>query len=359
MNTFGNKFRVSIFGESHGERIGVTLDGVLPGIPLSEADFAQDLARRKAGALGTTPRVEADEPEIVSGVYEGHTTGAPLTILFRNENTRSEDYEQFRQHPRPGHADFTANLKFGGFNDLRGGGHFSGRLTLGIVAAGVVAKKMLYFAQFHAALTQVGGIKEADQWPEALKAAQADGDSLGGIVECVVENLPIGLGEPFWDSVESRISHAVFAIPGVRGIEFGDGFAAAAMRGSEHNDPFPEHHCHHEEGEEHHCCHGEHEEGHECQCHGDGGCHHDEEGRRASLLRPAQTPPATCDQPCRRRERRHHQRQPAGVPRGLQTHRQHRQGRYPGPPRCVLRPPDTGYCRGHGRHCPGGPGAVG
>ena len=273
MNTFGNKFRVSIFGESHGERIGVTLDGVLPGIPLSEADFTQDLSRRKAGALGTTPRVEADEPEIVSGVYEGHTTGAPLTILFRNENTRSEDYEQFRQHPRPGHADFTANLKFGGFNDPRGGGHFSGRLTLGIVAAGVVAKKMLYFARFHAALTQVGGISEADQWPEALKAAQADGDSLGGIVECVVENIPIGLGEPFWDSVESRISHAIFAIPGVRGIEFGDGFAAAAMRGSEHNDPFPEHHCHHEEGEEHHCCHGEHEEGHECQCHGEGGCH--------------------------------------------------------------------------------------
>ncbi len=269
MNTFGNKFRVSIFGESHGERIGVTLDGVLPGIPLSEADFAQDLARRKAGALGTTPRVEADEPEIVSGVYEGHTTGAPLTILFRNENTRSEDYEQFRQHPRPGHADFTANLKFGGFNDLRGGGHFSGRLTLGVVAAGVVAKKMLYFARFNARLVQVGGLTEASAWPEALKAAQADGDSLGGVVECVVENLPIGLGEPFWNGVESQISHAVFAIPGVRGIEFGDGFAAAAMRGSEHNDPFPEHHC----------CHGEHEEGHECQCHGDGGCHHhDEEG---------------------------------------------------------------------------------
>ncbi len=282
MNTFGNKFRVSIFGESHGERIGVTLDGVLPGIPLSVDDFMEDLSRRKAGAPGTTPRLESDLPEIVSGVYDGHTTGAPLTILFRNENTRSEDYEQFRQHPRPGHADFTANLKFGGFNDPRGGGHFSGRLTLGIVAAGVVAKKMLYFAQFHAALTEVGGIKEADQWPDALKAAQADGDSLGGIVECVVENIPIGLGEPFWNSVESQISHAVFAIPGVRGIEFGDGFAAASMRGSEHNDLFPEHQCcgghHHEDGEEHHCCHGEHEEGHECQCHGEGGRHHEEGG---------------------------------------------------------------------------------
>lgn len=280
MNTFGNKFRVSIFGESHGERIGVTLDGVLPGIPLGADDFAEDLGRRKAGAPGTTPRRESDLPEIVSGVYDGHTTGAPLTILFRNENVRSEDYEQFRQHPRPGHADFTANLKFGGFNDPRGGGHFSGRLTLGIVAAGVVAKKMLYFAQFHARLTEVGGLKDPEAWKAALDAAQADGDSLGGVVECVVENIPIGLGEPFWNSVESQISHAVFAIPGVRGIEFGDGFAAAAMRGSEHNDPFPEHHCchgEHEDGRECHC-HSEHgEESHEC-CHGEDGCHHEEGG---------------------------------------------------------------------------------
>lgn len=270
MNTFGNKFRVSIFGESHGPRIGVTLDGVLPGIPLGEEDFATDLARRKAGARGTTPRKESDLPEIVSGVYEGHTTGAPLTLLFKNENTRPEDYEQFRKHPRPGHADFTANLKFGGFNDLRGGGHFSGRMTLGIVAAGVVAKKMLYFANFHASLVKLGGLRDASAWKAALEAAEADGDSLGGVVECTVENVPIGLGEPFWDSVESELAHAVFAIPGVRGIEFGDGFAAADMRGSEHNDPFPEHHCcHHEEGKEHHCCH--HEEGEEHHC-----CHHEE-----------------------------------------------------------------------------------
>ena len=268
MNTFGNKFRISIFGESHGPRIGVTVDGVLPGIPLSEEDFATDLARRKAGALGTTPRVEDDFPQIVSGVYDGHTTGAPLTILFRNENTRSEDYEGFREHPRPGHADFTANLKFGGFNDPRGGGHFSGRITLGIVAAGVIAKKMLYFAKFHAQLTEVGGLADASAWPDALKAAEAEGDSLGGIVECTVEGLPIGLGEPFWDSVESMVSHAVFAIPGVRGIEFGDGFAASRMKGSEHNDPFPEHKCHHDDPN-HQCCHGEHEEGHECGCHGE------------------------------------------------------------------------------------------
>ena len=264
MNTFGNRFRVSIFGESHGPRIGVTLDGVLPGIPLSEEDFAEDLGRRKAGALGTTPRVEDDFPQIVSGVFDGHTTGAPLTILFRNENTRSEDYEQFRKHPRPGHADFTANLKYGGFNDIRGGGHFSGRLTLGIVAAGVVAKKMMHFAKFSAALVEVGGLADSSAWPDALKAAAAEGDSLGGVVECSVEGLPIGLGEPFWDSVESYISHAVFAIPGVRGIEFGDGFAAARMKGSEHIDLFPEHEC----------CHGEGHEHSECSCHSeDSPCH--------------------------------------------------------------------------------------
>ncbi len=301
MNTFGNRFRISIFGESHGPCIGVTLDGVLPGVPLTEADFAQDLARRKAGALGTTPRTESDVPEIVSGVFEGHTTGAPLTLLFRNENTRSEDYEQFRKHPRPGHADFTANLKYGGFNDLRGGGHFSGRITLGMVAAGVVAKKMLYFAQFHARLTEVGGLTDASAWPEALKAAQAEGDSLGGVVECVVEGLPVGLGEPFWDSVESLVSHAVFAIPGVRGIEFGDGFAASRMKGSEHNDPFPEHQCCHGDGSCHtdaDSCHTERSErisDEACHCHGEGhDCHHEEgEGHHCCGRHHRPQPPVT------------------------------------------------------------------
>ena len=285
MNTFGNNFKVSIFGESHGPALGVTVDGVFAGIPLCEEDFYDDILRRKAGASGTTPRIEGDIPEILSGVYEGHTTGAPVTVIFRNENTRPEDYESFRKHPRPGHADFTANLKFGGYNDPRGGGHFSGRLTLGIVAAGVIAKRMVHFADIQASLKEVGGSANPDSWNALLKAAEQDGDSLGGVVECVAEGLPIGMGEPFWDSVESKISHAIFAIPGVRGIEFGDGFKASAMRGSEHNDPFPEHHCHHEDGGEHHChhddpdhqcCHAEHDgEEHEC-CHGEGGCHHDE-----------------------------------------------------------------------------------
>ena len=272
MNTFGNNFKVSIFGESHGPVVGVTVDGVFAGIPLSEEDFYDDILRRKPGKPGTTPRLEADAPEILTGVYEGYTTGAPLTVVFRNDNTRSEDYENFRQHPRPGHADFTANLKFGGYNDPRGGGHFSGRLTLGIVAAGVIAKKMVHFATIQASLIEVGGNSNPDTWNALLTAAELDGDSLGGIVECVAQGLPIGMGEPFWDSVESVLAHAVFAIPGVRGIEFGDGFAASRMKGSKHIDLFPEHKCCHGEHEEGHHCHHEDGQEHEC-CHGKGGCH--------------------------------------------------------------------------------------
>ncbi|MBQ8021222.1 MAG: chorismate synthase [Bacteroidales bacterium] len=257
MNTFGRKFRVSIFGESHGEAIGVVLDGVQPGLPLDIEDFTADILRRKSGPKGTTPRIEADIPELLSGVYNGLTTGAPLTILFHNRNTRSGDYSLFNAVPRPGHADFTASIKWLDFNDPRGGGHFSGRLTLPLVAAGVVAKKMVA-AQIRAELIEVGGvtkaealreealpdggIEEKDQpaniWRAVLDQAMADLDSVGGIVECRADGLPAGLGEPFFDSVESLLAHAVFAIPGVRGIEFGDGFQAARMRGSEHNDPF-------------------------------------------------------------------------------------------------------------------------
>ena len=233
MNTFGNKFRVSIFGESHGPALGVTIDGVPAGLPLCQEDFKADILRRKPGATGTTPRIESDIPEFLSGVFEGHATGAPLTIVFRNENTRSADYASFRENPRPGHADHVADVKFSGFNDPRGGGHFSGRLTLGIVAAGAIAKKMLPEVSIKAVLTEVGGKTNPSEWQESVKQAAQEGDSLGGIVECRVDGLPVGLGEPFWDSVESLISHAVFSIPGVRGIEFGDGFDTARLRGSE------------------------------------------------------------------------------------------------------------------------------
>ena len=244
MNTFGRKFRVSIFGESHGELIGVVLDGVPAGLELSEQDFEQDILRRKSGAKGTTPRIEDDLPQLVSGVFEGHTTGAPLTIVFKNNNTRSSDYSQFAAMPRPGHADLTAAFKWDDCQDPRGGGHFSGRLTLPVVAAGVVAKKMLAdltildetpVREISAQIVELGGLSEG--WQEAIEKAMAEGDSLGAVVECTVPEIEPGYGEPFWDSVEATLAHAIFSIPGVRGIEFGDGFQAARMMGSEHNDP--------------------------------------------------------------------------------------------------------------------------
>ena len=256
MNTYGRNFRVSIFGESHGELIGVTLDGVPAGLELSEQDFEQDILRRKSGSKGTTPRIEADQPHIVSGVFEGHTTGAPLTIVFRNTNTHSSDYSLFAAMPRPGHADLTAALKWDDCQDPRGGGHFSGRLTLPVVAAGVVAKKILKDItlldetpcnEINAKIIELGGVPVSDvpatqdvAVQQALDAAIKDGDSLGAIIECAVPDIDPGYGEPFWDSVESCLAHAIFAIPGVRGIEFGDGFKAAAMKGSEHNDPINE-----------------------------------------------------------------------------------------------------------------------
>ena len=246
MNTFGRKFRVSIFGESHGELIGVVLDGVPAGLELSEADFEQDIIRRKSGAKGTTSRIEDDKPSIVSGIYEGHTTGAPLTIVFHNINTRSADYSLFEAMPRPGHADLTAAFKWEDCHDPRGGGHFSGRLTLPVVAAGVVAKMIIAdatildetpFSGVNARIVELGGIADETQWQEAIDKAIEEGDSLGAVIECTVPDITPGYGEPFWDSVESQVAHAVFAIPGVRGIEFGDGFEAARMKGSEHNDP--------------------------------------------------------------------------------------------------------------------------
>lgn len=238
MNRFGNSFGITIFGESHGPAAGVVLDGVPAGMPLSAEDFEEDLARRRAGAAGTTPRREEDRPEIVSGLYEGHTTGAPLTLLFRNGDARPADYRAFATHYRPSHADFTAARKFDGFNDPRGGGHFSGRLTLALVAAGVAAKRILGGpVRFATRIAEIGGECRPEHFDAVLAAAQAAGDSVGGVVECRVEGLPVGWGEPFFDSVESLAAHLLFAVPGIKGVEFGDGFAAARMRGSEHNDP--------------------------------------------------------------------------------------------------------------------------
>ncbi len=240
MNSFGRIFRVNIFGESHGESVGLNLDGCPAGLPLQLDDFMGDIKRRQGGnQRGATPRKEADLPIFKSGLFNDLTTGAPITILFENNNTRSGDYEKLRAVPRPGHADFTAHTKFGGFEDFRGGGHFSGRLTVALVAAGVIAKKLLKTAEGDtnievvANILEIGGEQDLEKGLD--KAIEAK-DSVGGIVECRVTGLPIGLGEHFFDSVESLISHAVFAIPAVRGIEFGTGFAAAKMFGVEHND---------------------------------------------------------------------------------------------------------------------------
>lgn len=243
MNSFGKNFRISVFGESHGEMIGVVIDGVPAGISIDVEDFTEDLLRRKAGARGTTPRIEGDIPRIVSGVHDCFTTGAPLTIVFANENTRSDDYSLFRDIPRPGHADFVAQAKHNFYNDIRGGGHFSGRMTLPLVAAGVVAKKVLEDElvsedgfSLSARLVEVGGSADSEAWPALIEGAMAEGDSLGGIIECVCKGVDVGYGEPMFDSMESQISHLAFSVPGVRGVEFGDGFRAARMKGSEHND---------------------------------------------------------------------------------------------------------------------------
>jgi len=233
MNSFGRLFRISVFGESHGNQVGVLIDGCPAGIRISEDDFTNDLLRRKSGAKGTTPRIEDDKAFISSGVFNGYTSGSPILITFQNKNTKSEDYNKLANFPRPGHADLTAKMKYGGFNDYRGGGHFSGRLTLALVAAGVIAKKLIHPVSVQAKLIEAGGLKDINA---AIDHAIKNEDSIGGIVECIVENGLSGLGEPFFDSFESVLSHAVFAIPAIKGIEFGSGFQAAKMFGSQHND---------------------------------------------------------------------------------------------------------------------------
>ena len=234
MNSFGHIFRISIFGESHGESVGIVVDGCPAGLSLTVDDFLPDLERRKGGIQkGTTPRQEEDLPIFKSGIFNNRTTGAPITILFENKNARSSDYEKQRAIPRPGHADFVAKAKAGGFEDYRGSGHFSGRLTVALVAAGVIAKKLLGGVKVESTILEIGG--EADLDKGLQKAIDAK-DSIGGVIECRVIGLPVGLGEPFFDSAESLLGHIVFAIPAVRGIEFGTGFAAARMFGSQHND---------------------------------------------------------------------------------------------------------------------------
>ena len=226
MNIYGERFKISIFGESHGPAIGVVIDGLPPGFAPDMAKVKAEMARRAPGKHAlSTPRAEADSVEIVSGLLAGKTTGAPLCGLIRNQDVRSGDYEERKN--RPGHADYAAYVKYKGFSDHRGGGHFSGRLTAPLVFAGALARQLLPGIEIAA--------RSRDDLTEAILAAKADGDSVGGIIDCVVAGLPAGLGEPFFGSVESRLSALLFSIPAIKAVEFDDGFTLAGLRGSASN----------------------------------------------------------------------------------------------------------------------------
>ncbi len=234
MSTLGKIFRISVFGESHGPGIGVLIDGCPPGLSINDEMILEDIDRRRSGKKGTTARREYDMPEIVSGVFNGVSTGAPLMIMTRNTNKRSSDYSEFTAIPRPGHADMVARQKYKGFSDHRGGGHLSGRLTWGMVVAGSIARLIIKPAEVKAELISAGGSTDVDS---EIDKVLKEGDSIGGLIECVASGIPAGLGEPLYYTTESAISQAVFSIPAIKGIEFGSGFRAASMRGSEHNDP--------------------------------------------------------------------------------------------------------------------------
>ena len=264
-NSLGRLFTITSFGESHGDCVGVIIDGCPAGLPLTEQDIQQEIDKRRPGTwVATTARVEEDKVEILAGVFNGHTTGAPICLLIWNKDVDSSTYERTRFLPRPGHADYTAFMKYGGFNDFRGGGRFSGRITATFVMAGAVAKKLLNLigVEVLAHTVAIGDIKArikgfddirenvdknpvrcadlraAEEMIKVIEKAKEEGDSVGGIIEGVALNVPAGLGEPVFDTLEGDLAKALFAIPAVKGVEFGSGFQAAERRGSENNDPF-------------------------------------------------------------------------------------------------------------------------
>lgn len=235
-NSFGDKLRITIFGASHSSEVGIVMEGVPAGIALSVDDFSRDIDRRRPSLQGETQRREEDVPKLEGVDAEGVTTGDKLRILFRNGDTRSKDYSHLKRQPRPSHADFVQRRKWGEEYNLAGGGIASGRMTVALVAAGVVAKKILDSATFSTRLVEVGGEKDSARFEEVIASAKRDGDSVGGVVECRVSGVEALLGEPFFDSAESIIAHLLFAVPAVKGVEFGDGFDGARKRGSERND---------------------------------------------------------------------------------------------------------------------------
>lgn len=235
-NSFGKIFRLTIFGASHAECVGVTIEGVPAGIALNTEMFRADIDRRRPSLTGETTRKEEDIPMIEGLNSDGKTTGGPITITFKNNNRRSGDYSHLKIHPRPSHADLVQLRKYGDKADIAGGGMASGRMTVALVAAGVVAKEILQNVTFTTYLAAVNGVTDNRQFDDIITTAARNGDSVGGIVECCIKGVKATLGEPFFDSAESIISHALFSIPGVKGIEFGDGFAGTAKLGSERND---------------------------------------------------------------------------------------------------------------------------
>lgn len=264
-STYGENLKLSIFGQSHGAGIGMILDGIPAGLPVDFDVLQAFLNRRAPGQnVWSTPRKEEDRPEFLSGILDGFTCGAPIAAVIRNKNTRSGDYDNLKDCPRPGHADYTAQIKYGGFQDAAGGGHFSGRLTAPLCIAGGLCRQWLAERGITVAahIAAIAGIRDTSfdslnpevnavriEWPvlnaeagaemrAAIDAARMAGDSVGGIVECAVTGLPAGIGEPMFGGVESRIAQIVYGIPAVKGVEFGDGFAAATLRGSENNDAF-------------------------------------------------------------------------------------------------------------------------
>ncbi len=240
-SSYGENIRITIFGQSHAPAIGVTIEGLPAGFTIDRAALQAFLERRAPGRDSTsTARREADEPEFLSGLVGDVTCGAPLTAIIRNANMRSQDYEELRAVPRPGHADWPAQVRFGGFQDVAGGGHFSGRLTAPLCIAGGIVLQIL--AQkgviVQARAERIGGETDPERQRAAILAAKASGDSVGGVIACEVRGMPVGVGDPMFDGLENRIAQAVFGIPAVKGIEFGDGFAASERKGSENNDPY-------------------------------------------------------------------------------------------------------------------------
>jgi len=265
-NSIGKEFTVTTFGESHGAIVGVVVDGCPAGLPLREADFQEELDQRiPAEPKIVSGRIEKDAAKILSGIFNGFTTGAPITLTVENRETKSSDYEALKDLPRPSHSDYSARVRYGGFNDYRGGGRFSGRVTVALIMAGVIAKKLLgrYNIDVLAYTVAIGQIKSdkkfsaleirknrylavtrcpdlacAEKMEEAIIAARAEGDSLGGVVECVALNMPVGVGEPLFDALDADLAKSLFAVSAVKGVEFGAGFKAAELRGSQNNDAF-------------------------------------------------------------------------------------------------------------------------